>query len=382
MDDEECVEYESEYSEDDKPIKSKSKKPRKRAKRRPNFSSSGSSNESSDDRYIKPCKSTKMQPFESESSTESSNVELNVSARHEKKQSLVLKSDSEGDSDKEMHNNAKMLPRRRNKERERSQKAAAVLKRKRELANSKLPLDRRRYLEKEIDEEISSELDSQFDEELDIVGINDIIKEDEKDDLVMRDSDKEFIASCSNTEDEEIQFKIEEEIKICLENLRNSRGLLSQTSLLADDETGTSGIKNRPDEKKIKFHRVILDYDSNEDIDDKNVADLFKIIHKRQCCSDVIKNLVLKHEGVLDSVDSHGRKPLHVASIVGNPEAVETLLELGANASALDRNNMLSIAYAAYWKNPKVPYDFVLFQLETAHKQLYKTSAKFCLITK
>lgn len=351
VDDEENDPHESDFIEDENSMKAKTMKHRKIRNKKSQFSSSdSSSSENSEEPIQKPVKLNKLLISESESSTESSDIELNVSA---KKAKMILKSESEEEKEEKGESEVKILPKRRNKERERKQRAAEILRIKRELVQTKLPLDRRRYIEKELDEESLSDIADQLEEDVEIFGINDSNVENKEGGLDMRDSDKEFIASSS--EDEQQELEVEEEFKHCLENLRNSKGHLNETVSLKHDENISSNVKHETKvDKKLKFRRVVLDYNSDEDIDDKNLARLFKQIYDPNCDINVIRDLILKHKGILECVDSHGRNPLHVASIVGNTPAVEAILALGANVNALDRKNMPSIAYAAYWKHPKV----------------------------
>lgn len=363
VDDEEYIEYDSDYSEEEKPNKIKNNEGRrgrvKRRRKKKKLFSSCSSSDSSDNKNVHSSKSTKLHLSQSESSTESSNVELNISIKKEKNKSLILKSESEEDATKEVcidpGHNLKLLPKRRNIERERKQRAAAILKRKRELAQSKLPLDRRKFLEKEIGEEISSDIGELFEEEIIPNSINNEIFEYENYDLGTRDSDKEFIASSSDSELNEHKLKTEEEFNLCLENLQKS----SNFTETASPQTKGASIMDAEYENKaeiFKYHRVVVDNESSndDDDDDKNVADLFKHINKQECNAAMIKKLINEHEHLLHSKDHYGRMPLHAASIVGSSQVVKELLDIGANANALDRRNMLSICYAAYWKHSEV----------------------------
>lgn len=348
--DQDCIEYESELSEDENIVKSKTKRPKKRWKKQPKFSSGTSDSESSGEMLSKAGKGKRLSLSVSECSTESSNSELNVSSRIGKKCRLILKSESE--DEKEAVFDTKSLPRRRNKERERKQRAAAVLKKKRDLVSARIPLDRRRCIEKEIDKEELSDVEDQFDENMDI-GTTEVGFVNRIDQYSIRDSDKEFIASSSD--EEKNQFKVEEEFKVCLDNLRKSRDHGKAQNKSKHEDVSPSSVNDEPHiEEKLNFRRVYLEYDSCEDADDKDLANLFNLLHKKDCNTNMIKGLVMNSEGMLDCVDSHGRKPLHIASIAGNTAAVEVLLDLGANANALDGSNMASIAYAAYWKHPKV----------------------------
>ena len=373
VDDEEYIEYEGDYSEDEKPGKIRNNEcrrgRRRRRKSKKKFLSSCSSSDCSDSGNVKPSKSTRLHLSQSESSTDSSNVELNVSVKKEKNRCFILKSESEEDVTKEVcddvEHNVKLLPKRRNKERERKQRAAAILKRKRELAQSKLPLDRRKFLEKEIDEEISSDLGELFEEELDLISTNCGVFEYENYDIATRDSDKEFIASSSDSEINENKLKTDEEFKLCLEYLRKSKSNFTEMASSWTKGASLTHAENDNKAEVFKYHRVLLDNDSSDDTDDKDVADLFKQVHKQDCNTAVIRNLIREHESLLDSTDHHGRKPLHAASIVGSSQVIKTLLDIGANANALDRKNMLSISYAAYWKHSEVFLNPSLFLFST-----------------
>ena len=303
-----------------------------------------------------PSKSRKISFSETDSSGESSNEELNVSSRNGRKSSFILKSESEEDVKKDVScegaHDIKVLPKRRNKEKEKTQKATSILRKKREIAQSKLPLDKRKTLEKEIEEELMHETKEEQGEERGVTDTDDDMLEYVND--VMRDSDREFIVSSSDAEDKELELQAEEDFKLCLENLRKSgSSITAQTSL---QQTGMPPLDNESEnnEEHSRYRRVIMDYDSNDEFDDIVVENLFKLMHKTNCTSVIIRKLIQKDRNVLESTDSYGRKPLHVASIVGNSQAVRALLDAGANANALDRKNMLSIGYAAYWKHPKV----------------------------
>ena len=291
--------------------------------------------------------------FESESSAESSNLELNISLKREKTSNLIIKSESEEDTSKSIFQE-RLLPKRRNKEKERKQRAAAILRKKRELAQSKLPLDRRKHLEKELQEGISSSEDAAVLETASTVGAGIDASGYATNDFVVRDSDKEFIVSSSDPEDKELDAKTEKEFALCLENLRKSRDNVAELTSVQHQGAPLHDTEYGDKMKCFKYQRVVLDYDSNDEYNDENIEKFLKLIHKKECCPTRIRALVLEDESLLDSTDSCGRKPLHVASIVGNQELVKALLDCGANPNALDRGNMLSISYAAYWKHAKV----------------------------
>ena len=293
-----------------------------------------------------------MRIEDSESSGESSDIELNVSIKKERNESLILRSDSEDDENgKRSEGEVKLLPRRRNMKKEKLQKAAAGYKKIREIANSKLPLDRRRFLEREIENEVSSDIDEQLDDDIQIFGINDQENEDE---LAFRDSDREFIVYSSESESEERHNQIEVEFKICLENLRRSSSHFHSAALINKDNSPICETKMV--EGHSKYRRIKLEYDSDDDINNGHLKDLFKNLRKLPCDIAVIRRLLQENKGLVNSTDNHMKCPLHIASVIGNTDAVSVLLDNGADANAVDENKLPSIAYAAYWKHPKVQF--------------------------
>lgn len=351
-DDDECIEYESEESEKHKPKKKIREKLVKRRKRK-KFSSSSSNNESSDEKQMNRLPKKLSQVTESDSSSNSSNDGLHLPAKREKKNASVLKSDSEEETAVGLQGNVKCLPRRVNKEKEKMQKAADMLRRKRELAKSKLPLDRRRYLEQEIDEEISSEIEGQFDDPIQIFGVQDDVCMEEDNEFVVRDSDIEFITSSSGSENEESRVRTENEFRICLNNLRHSGGI--QNDAFIKEEAHNSLVEEIKHENQLpKYKRVVLDYDSDDELGSDNAMQLFQSIRNKDNNIGYLRDLIRKNLGLLETRDCHGRGPLHIASISGNLEATKLLMEFGVNADIPDYMNLPSIVYAAFWKHPKV----------------------------
>ena len=366
-DDDECVEYESEESEKYKPKKKNREKLVKQRKRK-KFSSSSSNDESCGAKGINWLPQKLSQVTESDSSTDSSDDGLNLPAKREKKNTSVLKSDSEEEAAVGMKGNVKCLPRRVNKGKEKMQRAADMLRRKRELANSKLPLDRRRYLEQEIDQEISSEIEEQLNDPIQIFGIQEDACLEENNEFVVRDSDIEFITSSSGSENEESRVRTEREFRMCINNLRHSGGI--QNDAIIKEEACDSLVEEIKHENELpKYKRVVLDYDSDDELGNDNAKHLFQSIRNKDNNIDYLRDLIRKNQGILEMRDSHGRGPLHIAAISGNLEATKLLMEFGVNADVPDYMNLPSIVYAAYWKHPKV--NFLQFSQRYRSSQTY-----------
>lgn len=101
---------------------------------------------------------------------------------------------------------------------------------------------------------------------------------------------------------------------------------------------------------KITLESDLLnDYD--EDDDSGSDTEIYqKLCHPlcncKKCCSKISKNL-LRTSPTVNSRDSHGLTPLHVACIHGKAAIVEILIEMRAEIDATDLNECTALHYAA-----------------------------------
>lgn len=97
--------------------------------------------------------------------------------------------------------------------------------------------------------------------------------------------------------------------------------------------------------------KIALDNNLTDDDDDDSDTEIYhKLCHPlcncKKCCCKISKNL-LKTSPTVTSRDSHGLTALHVASIHGKANVVESLIEMGAEVNATDLNECTPLHYAA-----------------------------------
>ncbi|KAJ8728046.1 hypothetical protein PYW08_016431 [Mythimna loreyi] len=98
---------------------------------------------------------------------------------------------------------------------------------------------------------------------------------------------------------------------------------------------------------KITMENNLID---DDDDDDSDTEIYHKLCHPlcncKKCCWKISKNL-LKTSPTVTSRDSHGLTALHVASIHGKANIVESLIEMGAEVNATDLNECTPLHYAS-----------------------------------
>lgn len=101
---------------------------------------------------------------------------------------------------------------------------------------------------------------------------------------------------------------------------------------------------------KISLHDDLLNDDDDDEDSDTDMEIYQKLCHPlcncKKCCSRLSKNL-LKTSPTVNSRDSHGLTPLHVACIHGKAAIVETFIEMEAEVDATDLNECTPLHYAA-----------------------------------
>ncbi|CAG4980139.1 unnamed protein product [Colias eurytheme] len=108
-------------------------------------------------------------------------------------------------------------------------------------------------------------------------------------------------------------------------------------------------LNNMQDNEKSVI-KLPLNEDEIDDDDDSDLEIFQKLCHPlcncNKCCQKLSKNL-LKTSPTVNSRDSHGLTPLHVASIHGKAATVEILIEMGAQVNATDLNECTPLHYSA-----------------------------------
>ncbi|XP_045526340.1 ankyrin repeat domain-containing protein 27-like [Pieris brassicae] len=109
-------------------------------------------------------------------------------------------------------------------------------------------------------------------------------------------------------------------------------------------------LNNMHDNEKSAFKLPLYENEVDDDDDDSDVEIFQKLCHPlcncKKCCQKLSKNL-LKTSPTINSRDSHGLTPLHVASIHGKAAIVESLIDMGAELNATDLNECSPLHYSA-----------------------------------
>ncbi|XP_050670966.1 ankyrin repeat domain-containing protein 27-like [Leptidea sinapis] len=108
---------------------------------------------------------------------------------------------------------------------------------------------------------------------------------------------------------------------------------------------------NMEDNEKTAMNLVLNEALDNDDDSDTSDLELYqKLCHPlcncKKCCQKISKNL-LKISPTVNSRDSHGLTPLHIASIHGKAAIVEVLIEMGAEINTSDLNECTPLHYSA-----------------------------------